>query len=190
AVFDSDAAVGEEGVGNQTIYGSFTSSDGAAHASASWIGFIKPEASTQGGEAAAYPNVPVDLDLVADEVFDLADRKVTVMADFKGSSSGTPTLSALFYRADQLIGSESAPGRAFGTDGFTKSWAVFDIPEGTTRIRPRVAALEREVDDTVDFDRVGVMLGALADETAEPQWRNGTARPEHPVWSHPVIEYQ
>jgi hypothetical protein len=190
AVFDSDGAVGEEGVGSQTVYGSFTSSDGAAHASASWIGFLKPEASTQGGEAAAYPNEPVDLDLVPDEVFDLAKHRLTVMADFKGSTAGTPTLAVEFYRANQLLSVQSAAGRAFGTDGFTKSWAVFSIPTGTTRVRPRLAALEREVNDTVAFDRVSVMLGALADEAAEPQWRNGTSRPEHPVWSHPVIEYQ
>ncbi len=187
AVYDSNGVVD---TGKTSVYGTFTTSDGAANAAASWIGLIKPAASTQGGEAAAYPNEPIDIDLVDDDVLDLCDRKLTILADFKGSTAGTPTLSAQFFRANQLIGEQSAAGRAFDTAGFTKSWAVFDIPEGTTRIRPVLSALDREVNDTVDFDRVAVMFGALTDSTLEPQWRNGTSRDEHAVWSHPVIEYQ
>jgi hypothetical protein len=53
-----------------------------------------------------------------------------------------------------------------------------------------LSALDRAVSDTVDFDRVALMLGSLDDPTAEPQWRNGTARPEHPVWSKPILQYQ
>jgi hypothetical protein len=112
------------------------------------------------------------------------------MADFRGSTSGTPTLTAEFYRANQLIGTQSATGRAFDTTSFTKSWAVFDVPSGTTRIRPVLSALDRVTSDTVQYNRVGVMLGALSDTTLEPQWRNGSARPEHPIWSKPLIQYQ
>lgn len=187
AVYDSNGIVG---TGATSVYGQMTSSDGEANAMASWVGLIRPASSVQGGTAAAYPNKLVDIGAIDSDIATLAGGKVTVMADFKGSASGTPTLSVQFYRANQLIGTQSTLGRAFGTDGFTKSWAVFSIPAGTTRMRPVLSALEREVGDTVDFDRVAVMLGALADPSQEPQWRNGTARPEHPVWSHPVIQFQ
>lgn len=188
AVYDSGGVVGA--TGKTSVYGSFTSSDGSASSMVSWIGLIKPAASSEGGEAAAAPDDPVDVGQIDEEVFRLAGRKLTMMADFKGSTAGTPTLTAEFYRANQLIAKRSATGRPFDTGGFTKSWAVFDIPEGTTRIRPVLSALDREIGDTVDFDRVAVMFGSLSDPTAEPQWRNGTARPEHPIWSKPVIEYQ
>jgi hypothetical protein len=188
AVYDSNGVVA---VGSTSVYGSLSTSDSlGSSAMASWIGLIKPAASIQGGEAASYPNTFIDVSNVDDSVFDLCENKLTVMGSFKGSASGTPVLTAEFYRANQLISSQSSAGNAFDTAGFTKSWAVFDIPEGTTRIRPVLSALDRAVSDTVDFDRVAVMLGALPSATDEPQWRDGTARPEHPVWSKPIIEYQ
>jgi hypothetical protein len=187
AVFDSNGIVAK---GTYSVYGSFTSSDGAADSMASWIGFIKPATATRGGQVATYTNTMIDVSNVDDEVFDLADNKLTMMATFKGSTSGTPTLTAEFYRANVLIGTSSATGRSFDSNAFTKSWAVFDVPAGTTRIRPVLSALDRAVGDTVDFDRVGIMLGALDNPDDEPMWRNGTARPEHPVWSKPIIQYQ
>lgn len=188
AVYDSNGVVGT--TGKTSVYGQMTSSDGSANAIASWIGLVKPAASTQGGEAAAYPNATIDIDAVDDEVIELAGHKLTVMSDFMGSVSGTPTLSVEFFRANHLIGRQSAAGRAFNTTDWVKSWAVFDIPAGTTRIRPVLSALDRSPSDTVSFDKVALMFGSLLDPTEEPQWRNGTARPEHPVWSRPVIEYQ
>lgn len=187
AVYDSNGGVP---LGQTEVYGTFASSDGAANSVASWIGLLKPATSTEGGIISAAPNAAIDLDKVDDEVFRLAGMRATVMSDFRGSSSGTPTLAVEFYRGNQLIGRESAVGRAFGTDAFVKSWASFDIPEGTTRMRPVLSALDRESGDTVQFDRVGLIFGAPDDPLVEPQWRNGTSRPEHPVWSKPVIEYQ
>lgn len=188
AIYDSNAIIGA--TGSQSVYGQMTSSDGEANAMASWIGILKPAASTQGGEAAAYPNTMIDIGAVDDSVLELSKSKLTMMADFLGSASGTPTLTVEFFRADQLISRQSAAGNAFNTSDWVKSWAVFDIPIGTTRIRPVVSALDRAVSDTVNFDRVAVMFGSLPDPTDEPQWRNGTARSEHPVWAKPVIEYQ
>lgn len=189
AVFDSNDTI--DATGSQSVYGQMTSSDGNnANSMASWIGLIKPAASTQGGEAATYPNTMIDVGNIDDSVLYLADNKLTMMADFLGSTSGTPTLTVEFYRANHLIGSQSAAGNAFNTTDWVKSWAVFDVPTGTTRIRPVLSALDREASDTVSFDRVAVMFGSLADPAEEPQWRNGTARPEHPIWAKPVIEYQ
>lgn len=188
AVYDSNGVIGSTGA--KSVYGQMTSSDGSANAIASWIGLIKPASASAGGEVAAYTSSAIDVGDVADIVFELADNKLTMMADFLGSTSGTPTLTMEFYRANVLLGRQSAAGNAFNTSSWVKSWAVFNIPTGTTRLRPVVSALDREISDTVNFDRVGVMLGSLPDPTLEPQWRNGTARPEHPVWSHPVIQYQ
>lgn len=187
AVYDSNGTVAN---GAHAVYGTMTSSDGSADSMASWIGMIRPASSTPGGVAAAYPNAAIDLDKVDPEVFTLCGNKVTMMADFKGSVAGTPTLTAEFFRGNQLISRQSSAGNAFNDSGFTKSWAVFTMPTGTTRVRPVLSAIDRAISDTVDYDRVAVMLGAAADPTAEPHWRNGSSRPEHPVWSKPVIEYQ
>lgn len=187
SVYDSN---GVASTGSQSIYGILTTGDSlGANSMASWIGFIKPATSTSAGVAAARTNVKVDISEVDDEVLDLAESKLTMMASFLGSSSGTPTLSVDFYRANQLISTSSALGQAFNSSVWTKSWAVFDIPDGTTRIRPSVSALDRAISDTVQFDRVGLMFGG-EDGNQEPQWQAGTSRTEHPVWSKPVLQYQ
>lgn len=187
-VYDSNGVVG---TGQHSVYGILATSDSlGSNSMASWIGLIKPASATAGGECAAYPSSMIDVGNVSEDVFALADNKLTFMADFLGSASGTPKLTVEFYRANQLIGSQSAAGNAFNTSTWVKSWAVFNIPDGTTRIRPVVSALDRAISDTVNFDRVAVMFGSLPNPADEPQWRNGTARPEHPVWSKPVIEYQ
>src|SRR5690606_27313017 len=80
AVYDSNGVLGE--AGKTSVYGSFTSSDGAASSMVSWIGLIKPAASSEGGEAAAYPNLKIDVGEVDEEVFRLAGRKLTMLADF------------------------------------------------------------------------------------------------------------
>jgi hypothetical protein len=187
AVYDSGANIQ---AGIQSVYGSFTSSDGAADSMASWIAIIRPAASVLSGEVAAYPNTMIDISDVSDEVLELANNKLTVMSNFLGSVEGTPTLTAEFYRANQLLGTQSAPGRTFDTTVWTKSWAVFDIPEGATRIRPILSAIDVAVGDGVQFTRTAVMLGGLGDSTQEPKWRNGTARREHPVWSKPILQYR
>lgn len=187
-VYDSNGVVG---TGQHSVYGILSTSDSlGSNAMASWIGLIKPASATAGGECAAYPSSMIDVGNVSDDVFTLAGNKLTFMSDFLGSSAGTPKLTVEFYRANQLIGRQSAAGNAFNSSQWVKSWAVFDIPDGTTRIRPVVSAIDRAISDTVNFDRVAVMFGSLPDPTDEPQWRNGSARPEHPVWSKPVIQYQ
>jgi hypothetical protein len=187
-VYDSNGTVG---IGQHSLYGILATGDSlGANSMASWIGLIRPAASIEGGTVSTYPNTMIDISDVPAEVLDLAGGKLTMMANFRGSVAGTPTLTAEFYRANQLISSQSKAGNAFDSTSFTKSWAVFDIPSGTTRIRPVLSALDRATSDTVQFTRVAVMLGALPDTTQEPMWRDGTARPEHPVWAKPVIQYQ
>lgn len=190
AVYDSNDVVP---TGQTSVYGILdTGDDLGANSMASWIGIIKPASSVEGGTAAATLDLTrmIDVSEVDPEVFALADHKLTMMASFLGSASGTPVLAAEFYRANVLIGSQSAIGQAFNTSVWTKSWAVFDIPQGTTRIRPVLSALDRDINDTVKFDRVAVMLGGLTDPTQEPIWRDGTSRHQHTVWAKPIIQYQ
>lgn len=185
AVYDSNAVVP---TGTTSVYGQMSGS--TANSMASWIGILKPAASQQGGLVATHPNNYIDIGNVDDRALTLAGGKVTIMANFQGSSAGTPSLALEFYRANQFISSVAVVGNAFDTTSWTKSWGVFDIPEGTTRMRPVVSAFGRSIGDTVRWDRTAVMLGALPDATTEPFWENGTARAEHPVWSIPVIQYQ
>jgi hypothetical protein len=93
-----------------------------------------------------------------------------------------------FARGNQPITESTATGAIFNGAVWTKSWASFDIPAGTTRLRPVLSSMDRAVSDTVQFDRVGIILGAPGAGQI-PAWRNGTARPEHPVWSIPIIQY-
>jgi hypothetical protein len=185
AVYDSNGVIP---AGNTSVYGQ--SAGATINSMASWIGIIKPAASTAGGTVAAHTSSMIDIGSLNPLALALARQKVTMVSSFLGSSAGTPTLTLQFYRANQLIGSESAAGQAFNASAWTKSWGVFDIPEGTTRIQPVVSALGRSVGDTVQFDKIGVLLGALADPSQEPAWQPGTSRAEHPVWSTPIIEYQ
>ncbi|MGW2206750.1 hypothetical protein [Streptomyces sp. NPDC001774] len=185
-VHDSNAVIG---TGLQSVYGTMTPGSGTSSESvASWIGIVKPATATEAGLVEAYPNTTVDISDLDPTVLDLCDRKVTLTAQFIGSTSGVPRLSVDFFRANQLISSVSAAGTTFGSSVYAKSWVTFDIPDGTTRIRPKVGATGRAVSGTVDFTRIGLMLGAPADGT-DVVWRNGTARPEHPVWARPEIEY-
>lgn len=185
SVHDSN---GVAATGDQSVYGVFTPSSGnGAGAVDSWIGLIKPADSTQAGFVEAYTNTEIDIASLDSRVLDLCGGKITYVASFLGSTAGQPTLTLDFYRANQLIETLVADGSPFNESVWQKSWAVFDIPEGTTRIRPRVGAIDRAVGDTVLFDRIGVMLGDVPDG-GEGVWRNGTARPEHPVWSAPYIE--
>lgn len=185
AVYDSNGVIP---TGNTSVYGQ--ASGATIQSMASWIGIIKPAASTAGGTVAAHPNVMVNIGTLNPVALKLAKNKVTVMANFLGSSAGTPMLTVEFYRANALLTSRSAVGQSFNSTTWVKSWGVFDIPSGCDRMRVEVAGLDRGPGDTVQFDKVGLMLGALDDVTQEPAWMNGTARPEHAVWSTPVIQYQ
>lgn len=178
AVYDSNGVVG---TGSSSLTGSFTG--GTTLSTLSWIGLIKPAAPVVQGDASAKLAEVVDISTIDAKVFDLAGNKISTCASFMGSASGTPYLTLDFYRANQLISSATAEGSSFGTATWTKSGAVFGLPEGTTRVGMSVSVRERAVSDTVSFDRLSIALGESL------VWRNGTGRDEHPVWSHPEIQY-
>jgi hypothetical protein len=181
AVYDSNGVVP---TGNMSVTGVFTPGSGTTvDASASWVGILKPGNAAAAGVVAAQTTETVDISLIDPEVLRLSGGKITMTAAFLGSAAGTPFLRLDSYRANQLISSQIAEGVPFETSVWTKSTAVFDLPEGTTRIRPVLFADDRAINDQVNFDRVGVSLGSSL------VWRNGTGRDEHPVWTSPVIQY-
>jgi hypothetical protein len=186
AVYDSNGVIP---AGTTSLYGQFAPGSGtAANSMVSWIGVIRPATSVPAGVVESRPNTWIDISEMDPEVLTLAGNKVTVMASFLGTTDGTPLLGLEFARANQPIINSTANGAVFNTTVWTKSWASFDVPEGTTRMRPVLAASDRSVGQAVLFDRVAVMFGgSSADET--PAWRNGTSRREHAVWSKPVIQY-
>jgi hypothetical protein len=186
AVYDSGGVIPR---GETSVYGVFTpGTAGAANAITSWIGVIKPASTSVDGEAGVRTNTFVDISEIG-EPLALAGNKITTMASFLGSTAGQPMLGLEFYRANQFISRVSAPGNPFGTSTWSKAWATFSVPSGCTRVRPIIAALNRNVGDTVKFDRIGLMLGDAPSDGSAPLWRNGTARPEHPVWSKPILQY-
>jgi len=186
AVYDSNGVVAS---GSTSLYGQFAPGSGtSADSMASWIGIIRPSSSVAEGLVSAQTDTWVDISEMDPEVLTLAGNKVTVMSSFLGSTDGTPIVGVEFARANQLISDAAATGTVFNTTTWTKSWASFAVPDGTTRLRPVLSATDRAVGDTVKFDRVGLMLGAPVDGET-PSWRNGTARTERPVWSKPVIQY-
>lgn len=181
AVYDSNAVIP---TGATSVTGVLTPGSGSsADSGLSWVGIIRPAAPVVAGTVAAYTTDKVDISLVDPVVLSMADNKVTFTASFLGSTAGTPYLTLDFYRANVLISTKTAEGEAFNTSVWTKSYATFDLPEGTTRIRPQVVSRDRAVADTVSFDKVGLAFGS------SPVWREGTGRSEHPVWSIPQIEY-
>lgn len=183
AIYDSNGVIP---TGSTSLYGQF--SGASAQSMASWIGVIRPASSVAGGVASARPNTWIDISEIDPEVLTLADNKITVMSSLLGSVDGTPLLGVEFARANQAISDATANGTVFNSTTWTKAWATFAIPDGATRVRPVLSAIDRGVGDTVKFDRVGLILGAPADGET-PAWRNGTARVEHPVWSKPIIQY-
>ncbi|WP_432112873.1 hypothetical protein [Streptomyces sp. S1] len=186
AVYDSNGVIP---TGVTGLYGQFAPGSGSsANSMASWIGIIRPASSVPGGVVAARPNTWIDISEMDPDVLSLAGNKVTVMSSLLGSTDGTPILGVEFARANQPISDAAAAGAVFNTSTWTKAWASFTVPPGTTRMRPVLSAVSREINDIVMFDRVGLMLGAPAAGEI-PAWRNGTARPEHPVWSKPIIQY-
>lgn len=180
-VYDSNGVVP---TGAQSVTGAYTPGSGSSlQSAASWIGFLKPAVPLTSGLTVATAPTATDISLIDPAILARAGNKVTFMSDFIGSTAGTPFLTLHFYRANQLISSETRQGSSFGTTVWSTSSGVVDIPEGTTGIKPEVSVTDRTVGDFVYFDRIGVMLG---DTTV---WRNGTGRTTHPVWSAPWIQY-
>lgn len=180
-IYDSNAPVAS---GAQSVTGVLTPGSGTAlQSAAAWIGLIKPAVPLTSGLTLATAPAVTDISAIDPAVMARAGNKVTYLCDFIGSTAGTPFLTLHFYRANQLISSETRQGASFGTTHWGQSWGVVDIPEGTTGIKPEVSVTDRSVGDFIYFDRIAVMLG----ETTV--WRNGTGRTTHPVWSAPFIQY-
>lgn len=180
-IYDSNAPVA---VGSSSVTAVFTPGSGSSVGSmASWVGLIKPATPLTAGLTVGTMPDALEISTVEDWVLEQADRKITFLCDFLGSTAGTPYLTLYFYRANQLIRSETRTGSSFGTSIWAQSSAVFDIPEGTTRVKGEVSVTDRQVGDFVYFDRVGLMLGTTT------VWRNGTGRATHPVWSAPQLQY-
>lgn len=180
-IFDSNAPVAS---GSTSVTAAFTPGSGSSiQSAASWIGLVKPATPLTAGLTVGTMPAALDVSSVEDWVMQQAGRKVTFACDFLGSTAGTPYLTVYFYRANQLILSETRQGSSFGTSLWIQSAAVFDIPDGTTRIKGEVSVTDRQIGDFVYFDRVGLLLGSST------LWRNGTGRTTHAVWSAPHLQY-
>lgn len=180
-IYDSNGAVA---TGSTSVTAAFTPGSGTSIGSAaSWIGLIRPAVPlTSGLTAATMPDF-IDISAIDPAIMTRTGNQVTFLSSFIGSTSGTPYLTMHFYRANQLISSQTAQGTSFGTSVWLGSSALMSLPEGTTRIKGEVSVTDRQVGDFVYFDRVGVMLG---DTTV---WRNGTGRSTHAVFSGPLLQY-
>lgn len=180
-VFDSGSIIP---VGAQSITGTWAPGSGTdLGALLGWQGIIRPADAVTAGYAVTKMNTYVDISSVDPVVLDFAGRKVAVTASFLGSVSSTPYLTVEFYRANQLLATSVAEGAPYDTAVWTKSVAVFNIPDGTTRMKLGLSAADLQVGDIVYFDRLSLAFGS---DTA---YRPGTSREVHPVWSRPLIEY-
>lgn len=181
AAYDSNAVVS---AGTTSVTGVFTPGSGSSADSVlSWIGMIRPASPVVAGTVASYTSDAADFSQIDRTVLEMAGNKVTMTASFLGSTAGTPFLTLDLYRANTLLATRTVEGEAFNTTTWTKSSATFDLPEGTTRIRPQVSSKDRAVSDTVSFDKIGLSFGSSS------VWREGTGRLEHPIWAIPQIQY-
>lgn len=179
-VFDSNGVVA---AGSMSVTGTWAPGSGSDLSSiAGWVGLIRPAAPVVAGYVSAAMATKVDVSSIKTDLF-AGDEKVAVCASFIGSTAGTPYLTANFYRANVLLGSSVAQGVPFGASVWVKSYATFDVPEGTTRMTVGVSVSDRAVSDVVYFDRVSLAYGS------SDVYRPGTSRAEHAVWSKPMIEY-
>ena len=178
--FDSN---GPAFTGSQSITGIWTPSSGTdKNSMAAWQGLIKPAAAVVAGYAQAQMASPVDISEV-DMKEIVESGHVTLTASFIGDSSGTSFLTALFYRANVLLGTSTGEGSQFNTTYWVKSSATFAVPEGTTRISMMVSASDREVGDVTAYDRCSIAFGS------GHVYRPGTSSPIHPIFSKPQIQY-
>ncbi|SOE25602.1 hypothetical protein [Streptomyces sp. OK228] len=180
-VYDSNGPVA---AGQTSVTGAFTPGSGTdLESAASWIGLVKPAVPIVAGMTVATMPDTIGISGIDPKILGLAGNQVTFVSSFLGSTAGTPYLKLYFYRANQLISSQTIQGTSFGTSLWVKSSGTYDVPDGTTRIKGEVSVTDRAVSDLVYFDRVGIMLGS------SPVWRNGTGRLTHAVWHTPVIQY-
>lgn len=180
-VYDSN---GVAPIGATSVTAAFTPGSGSEfNSAASWVGLIKPAVPLVAGRTVATMPDPVEISGIDPRILELAGNRVTFTSAFLGSTSGTPYLTLYFYRANQLIGSQTIQGTSFNAATWIKSAGTYDIPDGTTRIKGEVAVTDRAVSDLVYFDRCGIMLGSSS------VWRNGTGRATHAVWHGPELQY-
>ncbi|MEU6674753.1 hypothetical protein [Streptomyces sp. NPDC046925] len=180
-IYDSNGVVP---VGATSVTAAFTPGSGTdINSAASWIGLIKPAVPLVAGKTVAVMPDAVDVSGIDPAVMQLAGNQVTFTSGFLGSTSGTPYLTLYFYRANQLISSQTIQGTSFNATTWVKSAGTFSVPEGTTRIKGEVSVTDRAVSDLVYFDRCGILLGSSS------VWRNGTGRSTHAVWHAPEIQY-
>lgn len=178
-VFDSNGVVGAL---PYSVTGTYS---GTFAAAAAWVGIIRPSISSQANEVSAAMVSPIDISLADPSVLTLAGSQVTLVGSFLGTSAGSVQFTALFYRANVQIGSDTAVAGGFGaTSGpWSDCSATFDIPTGTTRIALAFAVPDRVVSDVVYYNRMGINLGS------DSSYRVGTAYPAHPIWTYPQIQY-
>jgi hypothetical protein len=180
-IYDSNAPVA---TGSTSVTASFTPGSGTSiQSAASWIGLIRPAVPLTAGLTVGTMPDAIEISGIEDWVMEQAGNQVSFLCDFLGSTAGTPYLTLYFYRANQLISSQTRQGTSFGTSVWSQSAAVFDVPDGTTRIKGEISVTDRQIGDFVYFDRVGIMLGSTV------FWRNGTGRSTHAVWSSPHLQY-
>ena len=180
-VYDSNGPVA---VGSTSVTAVLTPGSGTSlQSAASWIGLLKPAVPLTSGLTTASMPDAIEISGIDPAILARAGNKVTYLSSFLGSTSGTPYLELEFYRANQLISSQSAQGSSFNTSIWSESAALMDVPEGTTRIKGKVSVTDRSIGDFVYFDRIGIMLG---DTTV---WRNGTGRTTHAVYHSPMLQY-
>lgn len=181
AAYDSN---GVSATGAQSVTGQFTPGSGTSvDSSAAWIGFLLPAAPTVAGEAGATLVNYVDISNISQEVIGRSSSQVSVTAAFLGSTAGTPHLKLYSYIGNELVSTQVAEGAPFETSVWRKATATFVMPQGVTRFKVGVAAVDRLVNDYVLYDRVSLSLGNST------VYRNGTGKSAHPIFDIPIIEY-
>lgn len=181
AIYDSNGPID---VGSTAITALYASGTSPAQAFASWAGVLRPAVPSTSGAVKATMTQRVNVESIAESVLTQAENKVTMTASFLGSVPGEAYLTLNFYEANRLLNTYTGAASAFTTDIWMPAYMTVPLPDGTTHIEGAVESRALTVADTVDVDKVGVMLGERT------YWRPGTNEPiVHSVWSHPVIEY-
>lgn len=151
----------------------------------SWVGLIRPAATTVSGYVSATIQTPVPLSEIESNLITIAGEQLTVGASFIGSVAGSAMVTASFYRANQLIEAQTQVAGQFNST--SAAWsdciAVFDIPTGTTAVGMTLASPNHSVGDVVYWNRSMLALGN------QGAFQPGTAASSHPIWSYPEIQY-
>lgn len=175
---------GVSATGITTVYNSFTPGSGSSVlSSCSWLGFLTPSTPTTSGEAGCTLADYLDISNVSAEAMTRAGNRVTVQAGFLGSTAGVPHLKLYGYIGNELVSTQIAEGESFNSSVWTKAVASFVVPDGITRLKMGVSAMDRQVNDYVLYDRCSLALGG------DTTYRPGTGKDAHPVFNAPIIEY-